>query len=90
MRLLRNSVHVVLVLAAMAVALAPTAVFADRDRNVSITGTFTVSIMSPSALDYCAIESTPRVFGALPIELQGIGTISKLDPLFLTVKKCAQ
>ena len=90
MRLLRNSVHVVLVLAAMAVALAPKAVFADRDRNVPITGTFTVSTVSPSAVDYCASDSTPIEFrGGTPIEFRGIGNISKLGPLFLTVKKCA-
>ena len=43
MRLLRNSVHGVLVLAAIAVALAPTAVFADHEHAVPITGTFTMA-----------------------------------------------
>ena len=38
MRLFRNSVHGVLVLAAMAVALAPSAVFADRDHARSHHG----------------------------------------------------
>ena len=90
MRLLRNSVHGVLVLAAIAVALAPKAVFADNDHAVRITGTFTMATVSPSAVDYCASESTPIEFrGGTPIEFRGIGNISKLGPLFLTVKKCA-
>ena len=54
MRLLRSSVHGVLVLAAIAVALAPKVVFADRDHRVRITGTFAVATVSPSAVDYCA------------------------------------
>jgi hypothetical protein len=82
MRLLRNSVFGVLVLAAIAVALTPQAVFADRDQRVRITGTFTVATVSPSAVDYCAS-------GGTPIEFRGLGNISKLGPLFLTVKKCA-
>ncbi len=56
MRLLRNSVHGVLVLAAIAVALAPKAVFADATTRVRITGTFTVATVSavlPCRL-YCA------------------------------------
>ena len=81
MRLLRNSVLGVLVLAAVAVALAPKAVLADRDR-VRVTGTFTVATVSPSAVDYCAS-------GGTPIEFRGLGNISRLGPLFLTVKKCA-
>ena len=90
MRLLRNSVHGVLVLAAIAVALAPKAVFADDDHAVPITGTFTVATVSPSAVDYCASGGTPTEFrGGTPIEFRGIGNISKLGPLFLTVKKCA-
>jgi hypothetical protein len=90
MRLLRNSVHGVLVLAAIAVALAPKSVFADDDHAVPITGTFTVSTVSPSAVDYCASDSTPIEFrGGTPIEFRGIGNISKLGPMFLTVKKCA-
>ncbi len=79
MRLLRNSVRGVLVLAAIAVALAPKAVFADDDHAVRITGTFTVSFMHPAASIAC---------GGIPIEAQGIGTVSRLGPLFLTVKKC--
>ena len=90
MRLLRNSVHGVLVLAAIAVALAPKAVFADDDHAVRITGTFTMATVSPSAVDYCASDSTPIEFrGGTPIEFRGIGNISKLGPLFLTVQKCA-
>ena len=78
MRLLRNSVLGVLVLAV--VAFAPKAVFAD-DEGVPIAGTFTVSPMHPSASNYCAS-------GGLSIEAQGIGSVSRLGPLFLTVKKC--
>jgi hypothetical protein len=81
MRLLRNSVHGVLVLAAMAVALAPKAVFADHDHAVPITGTFTEAFVLPSGANYCASDGTS-------IEFRGIGNISKLGPLFLTVKKC--
>jgi hypothetical protein len=80
MRRLRNSILGVLVLAAMAVALAPKAVLADDD-GAPIKGTFAVSAMFPSALNYCPS-------GGNPIEAQGIGNISKLGPLFLTVKKC--
>ena len=87
MRLLRNSVHGVLVLAAIAVALAPKAVFADDNHAVRITGTFTVATVSPSAVDYCASGGTPIEFRG-SIEFRGLGNISKLGPLFLTVKKC--
>jgi hypothetical protein len=88
MRLLRNSVHGVLVLAAIAVA--PTAVFADDDHAVRIAGTFAMATVSPSAVDYCASASTPIEFrGGTPIEFRGLGNISKLGPLFLTVHKCA-
>ena len=86
MRRPRNSMLGVLALAAMAVAITPKAILADRDRIVPIAGTFAVSFVRPSALDYCAIEGTP---GGTAIEAQGIGNISKLGPLFLTVKKCA-
>jgi hypothetical protein len=90
MRLLRNSVHGVLVLAAIAVALAPKAVFAAGDHRVPIDGTFTVGTVLPSAVDYCASDGTPVEFrDGTPIEFRGIGNISKLGPLFLTVKKCA-
>jgi hypothetical protein len=80
MRLLRNSIFGVLVLAAIAVALAPTRALADDD-GVPIQGTFVVSPMHPSALSYCAS-------GGVSIEARGIGNISRLGPLFLTVKKC--
>ena len=85
MRLLRSSALGVLVLAA--VALAPTAVLADDDHGVAIKGTFAASFMRPAAPSpvtgpYCAS-------GGIPIEAQGIGNVSKVGPLFLTVKKCA-
>jgi hypothetical protein len=87
MRLLRNSVHGVLVLAAMAVALAPKVVLADHDHGVSIKGTFTVSFMRPAAPS--AVTGPYCANGGIPIEAQGIGSVSRLGPLFLTVKKCA-
>jgi opacity protein-like surface antigen len=81
MRLLRNPVRNALVVAAMAVALAPQAVFADHEPAV-IQGNFTVAFVIPSAVNFCPS-------GATPIEFQGLGNISKLGSLFLTVKKCA-
>ena len=61
MRLLRNSVLGVLVLAA--VALTPKAVLADDD-GVPIKGTFAALSTLPSALNYCASGglSRPRNF----------------------------
>ena len=84
MRLLRNSVLGVLVLAAIAVALAPKAVFADE--GVPIAGTFAVSYMRPAAPS--AVTGPYCASGGTPIEAQGIGSVSRLGPLFLTVKKC--
>jgi len=85
MRLLRNSALGTFVLAAIAVASAPKAVLADR--HLPISGTFAVSFMrsaapSPVTGPYC-------VSAGIPIEAQGIGSVSRLGPLFLTVKKCA-
>ena len=76
---LHHSILGLLVMAATAVAFAPAPVLADD--GVPINGTFTVSAMRPSASNYCAD-------GGTPIEAQGIGSVSKLGPLFLTVKKC--
>ena len=86
MRLLRNSTLGALVLAATAMAVAPKSVLADKDEDkiVPIAGTFAVSLTRPSALNYC-----PSGTAGLAIEAQGIGKISKLGPLFLTIKKCA-
>jgi hypothetical protein len=81
MRLLPTSLSASLVLATVAVALAPTPVLAHD--TVRIDGTFTVSFMRPSAVNYCAPSG-----GDLSIEAQGIGRISGLGPMFLTVKKC--
>lgn len=80
MRLLRNSILGVLVLAAIAVALTPKAVLAAEP----IDGTFTVTFMRPSAMDYCGGTA------GTSIEARGIGSVSKLGPLFLTVKKCSR
>ena len=78
---LRKSLYISLVLAAVAVALAPTPGLADgRGR---IDGAFTVTYTRPSAVDYCAASG-----GNLSIEAQGIGQLSELGPMFLTVEKC--
>jgi hypothetical protein len=79
--LLRASTRGVLVLAALAAVWAPKAVLAD-DR-VHVDGTFSVSFVVPSAQDYCGPSG-----GDVSVEAQGIGRISGLGPLFLTVKKC--
>ena len=81
MRPFRKSVCPLLVLTAVAVALAPAPVFAAE--SIPIDGTFTVSYMYPSAVDYCAPSG-----GNLSIEAQGIGRVSGLGAMFLTVKKC--
>lgn len=86
MRLLRNSVLGVLGLVAVAVALAPKAVFADDDHGVPIKGTFAVSYMRPAAPS--AVTGPYCDSGGTPIEAQGIGSVSRLGPLLLTVKKC--
>jgi hypothetical protein len=80
MRLLWNSVLGALGLATIAIVLAPNVVLADDD-GVPVNGTFVVSFMYPSAVNYCASAGNP-------IEGQGLGNISKVGPLFLTVKKC--
>lgn len=85
MRLLRNSLGVLL-LAVTAVAFTPQAVLA-ADEGTPIKGTFAVTFMRPAAPSpvtgpYCAGPG-------IPIEAQGIGSLSKVGPLFLTVKKCA-
>ena len=82
MSLLRNSVLGALVLAA--VALTPKAVLADE--GVPIDGTFAVSFMRPAAPS--AVTGPYCASGGTPIEAQGIGSVSKVGPLFLTVKKC--
>jgi hypothetical protein len=81
MRLLRTSILGVLVLAAIALALVPQAVLAEERKHIG--GTFTVSYMYRSALDYCVPSG-----GDVAVEAQGIGNIPGLGPLFLTVKKC--
>lgn len=80
MRLLRNSVRGVLVLAVIAAAMAPKEILADDD-GVPVKGTFVVSFMYPSAVNYCAGAGNP-------IEVQGLGNMSGLGPLFVTIKKC--
>ena len=53
------------------------------DDSMPIKGTFAVSYMRPSAVDYCNGAA-----GTVAIEAQGIGRITGLGPLFMTVKKC--
>ena len=84
MKLIRNAVLGFAVLAVL--ALAPNTVFADG-HWVPIEGSFTVLAVRPAAPSpitgsYCA--------GGIgtPFEAQGIGSVSKLGPMFLTVKKC--
>jgi len=81
MRLARTSILGLVVLAGVAAVLAPKAVLADE--SVNVDGTFSVSNMVPSARDYCGPSG-----GDVSVEAQGIGRISGLGPLFLTVKKC--
>jgi hypothetical protein len=78
MKLLRNSVLGLLV--AVAVTLAHKEVLAHDD-GVPVRGTFVVSFMYPSAVNYCASAGNP-------IEGRGLGNISGLGPMFITVKKC--
>ena len=81
MSLLRRSICASLVLAAVAVGFTPTTVLADG--RVRIDGAFTVTYTRPSAVDYCAASG-----GDLSIEAQGIGQLSELGAMFLTVEKC--
>jgi hypothetical protein len=85
MRLLRSSTLGVLVLAG--VAAAPTAILADDGKSVPIKGTFAASFMRPAAPS--PVTGPYCTSGGIPIEAQGIGNVSKVGPLFLTVKKCA-
>jgi hypothetical protein len=80
MRLLRNSKLGVLAFAAIAVAWTPNRLLA-HDGGAPIQGTFAASFTRPSAVSYCAGPG-------ISFEAQGIGNISKIGPLFLTVKKC--
>src|SRR5258708_5616521 len=80
MRLLGNSKLGVLAFAAIAVAWTPNTLLA-HDGGAPIQGTFAVSFTRPSAVSYCAGPG-------ISFEAQGIGNISKIGPLFLTVKKC--
>src|SRR5688500_12260176 len=82
MSLLRKSLWISLALAAGAVGLAPTPVLADG--KVRVDGTFTVTYTRPSTVDYCGGAGDD----GLSIEAQGIGHLSALGPMFMTVKKC--
>jgi len=80
--LLRKSLCISLALAAVVAGLASTPLFAD-DGKARTEGTFTVTFTRQSSVDYCAASG-----GNVSIEAQGIGHISKLGPMFITVKKC--
>lgn len=80
---LRSSIVSLLALAALAVVGVPTPALAD-DR-VRLEGTFSVLYTYPSAVNYCVAGAGD---GNVSIEAQGLGSISGVGPLFLTVKKC--
>src|SRR5215203_4866413 len=81
-RFARTWQRALLALVVAALALAPAPVRADND-NVRVDGTFTVSFTRPSAVDYCAASG-----GDLSIEAHGIGSLTGMGPMFMTVKKC--
>jgi hypothetical protein len=66
-------------LVAVALASLPQAIAAD-DRT-AINGTFAVTYVRPAVGIGCTA-------GTVPIEAQGIGSISELGPMFLIVRKC--
>ena len=80
---LRHSMVSLLALAGLAVVCVPTPALAD-DR-LRLEGTFSVLYTYPSAVNYCAAGAGD---GNVSIEAQGLGSISGVGPLFLTVKKC--
>jgi hypothetical protein len=65
------------------VAFTPKAALADS--GVLIDGAFVVSAAAPSAIDFCTREGTPS---GISIEARGIGSASRLGPLFLKITKC--
>ncbi len=77
MRLALNSALGALVLAV--VALTPKAALAHGDEPID--GSFAVSIAAPSVVVTCS-------GGGIPIQAQGIGSVSGLGPLFLKIMKC--
>ncbi len=79
---LRRSMVMLLALAAVAVGV-PTPALADE--RARLEGTFSVLYTYPSAVNYCAAGAGE---GNVSIEAQGLGNISGVGPLFLTVKKC--
>jgi hypothetical protein len=81
MRTLRKAVLAALMLAAVAGSWAPKAALADERARVE--GTFSVSFMYPSAVNYCATAGAN-----VGVEGQGLGKMSGLGPMFLMVKKC--
>jgi hypothetical protein len=77
---LRNSISSVFVLASVAALWTVSPVFASDD--VGVGGSFTVSY-AYSVENYCGAGE-----GEYSFEAQGLGRLTGLGPLFLTVKKC--
>ena len=71
MTLLRNSVRGALVTAALVLALAPNAVFADDRHAVPISGTFTVAFVILSAIPSCPNAGTFTMTGGNGDTLRG-------------------
>ena len=72
-----------LALVLAAVAFTPNAALADSGEPID--GAFVVSAAAPSAIDFCIREGTPS---GISIEARGIGSASRLGPLFLKITKC--
>lgn len=80
---LRPATVSLLALAALAVVCVPLPALADDGPRLE--GTFSVLYTYPSAVNYCAAGAGE---GNVSIQAQGLGNISGVGPLFLTVKKC--
>jgi hypothetical protein len=81
MRLLRNITLATLTLTGVAVICAPAIVLADN--AASVVGSFSVSYTYPSAVAFCAPAD-----GDVSIEAQGLGRLSGVGPVLVTVAKC--
>jgi hypothetical protein len=77
----RMSGRAALVLTVMALTVAPQIALAEDSERIE--GTFSVLYTYPSAVNYCVAMG-----GNVSVEAQGIGNLSGLGPMFLTVKKC--
>jgi len=79
----RRNALAAMLLALSVVASAPTP--ARADDRVRVEGTFSMFYAYPSAVNYCADGGGDH---NLSFQAQGLGNISGLGALFLTVKKC--